>query len=228
MFGGNQITSLETDVFSRLTGLTYLALGGNQITSIESGTFNGLSGVTYLDLTSNQISSIDSSDLNGLSGLQALDLSHNQITSFVGDAVDSFTDLWELYLGWNQITSFESGAFDALPHLDPLDLQFSCNTIGYEAIAYPGSTTATDNDGCIAISGTDAAGFITNLESKGYSQTGDYEVGTGALSFNYPGISNQLLAPVIMQSNNPNNYAQAYYQNKVEVQYESGTEITYS
>ena len=49
----NQITSIESGVFTGLGSLTELSLNSNQITSIESGVFTGLGNLTFLTLQDN-------------------------------------------------------------------------------------------------------------------------------------------------------------------------------
>ncbi len=229
----NQITHLERDEFTGLSAMTYLGLYSNQITDIASGAFLGLAGVTEVDLNTNQLASIENSDFNGLSGMTTVRLNANQITAIhSGDFKWLWWTLIALYLQNNQINFIESGTFlswNWFSKLNTLNLNPNCYTSGTTTIPFKVSWSATiNNTNCVPISGTASSDFITALGSKWYSLSNNYYIGNKSISFNYFSATNTLLAPVTMQSTNPNSYTQAYYQDKAEVQYESWTIITYS
>ena len=162
--------------------------------------------------------------------------------SITGIATDTFINHHNLtgylYLDSNQLTSIESGAFAGLSSLTTLYLGYNCNTNGTETITSttPSRSATINKANCIPINTTDVTGFINQLTTQGlypYILNNPYYIGgyIGAMSFNNPNANNQILAPVIMQS--------YYYEDNnrrdwildatpVEIQYESGTHITYS
>ena len=78
----------------------------------------------------------------------------------------------------------------------------------------------------------DSATFNNELINKWYSIGGgllslgsDYHVWYRALEFSN---ANQLVSNVVMQSTNDNGYSDAYYTSPLEVQYASGTSLTYN
>ena len=166
--------------------------------------------------------------------------------SITGIATDTFINHHNLTgylnLNSNQLTSIESGDFAGLSSLTTLYLNYNCNTNGTETITSttPSRSATIDKANCIPINTTDVTDFInqltTQLTTQGlypYILNNPYYIGgyIGAMSFNNPNANNQVLAPVIMQS--------YYYEGNnrrdwildatpVEIQYESGTHITYS
>ena len=166
-------------------------------------------------------------------------LSSKSITGIATDTFINHHNLTEyLNLDSNQLTSIESGAFAGLSSLTTLYLGYNCNTNGTETITSttPSRSATINKANCIPINTTDVTDFINQLITQGlypYILNNPYYIGgyIGAMSFNNPNANNQVLAPVIMQS--------YYYEDNnrrdwildatpVEIQYESGTRITYS
>ncbi|AHB41806.1 hypothetical protein P148_SR1C00001G1027 [candidate division SR1 bacterium RAAC1_SR1_1] len=228
----NQINSIESGDFNGLSSLIFLDLSTNQINSIESGDFNGLSSLNELYLSYNQINSIEVSGFSGLPSLMYLYLDNNQLLSIDVGNFYELDNLNGLSLNKNFISSITSNVFDNLLNLWDLSLSSIC-TDNPGIIAYPNGSTETNNNYCSVINSTNQIDFITELTKEVmdgkitlalYSLSGNYYTGTYAISFT-PGITNEILVDIIMQSPT-SNYTQDYYLNNVEVQYDSGTLLT--
>ncbi|XP_071944551.1 uncharacterized protein [Antedon mediterranea] len=69
---GNDISSLEGDVFQDLKQLKYLNIHGNGLKSIGKGTFFGLSKLQYLNMSGNNIGNVDKLIFKDLMSLKTL------------------------------------------------------------------------------------------------------------------------------------------------------------
>ena len=92
-----------------------VSLFNNQITAINSGVFTGLTALQTLILHSNLFTTINIGVFTGLTVLQALDLTYNQHIPAINSGVfTGLTALQTLYLQYNPTSQFEVGAFAGL------------------------------------------------------------------------------------------------------------------
>ncbi|MCX6822567.1 MAG: leucine-rich repeat protein, partial [candidate division SR1 bacterium] len=246
--GSNRISSLKKNAFYTLPNLSYLGLYNNQLKSIDTSTFYGLDNINQLDISSNQITSIQTQamkpltslheldannnqiaslskiDLNGLDNLGVLGLGSNQITTIPGDFFNGLGSLSTLYLDWNPLISFNGANIPS--GVTNLNISNACNTNGTQTIEFNQTATSIDSNRCVLIISDIASDFSGALVNKGYSKDNNgYYVGNYPISFNDEN-TDIILVPTIMESSNSNGYSQDYYQNKVQAQFDAGTEIT--
>lgn len=139
----NGLTSIENGLFSGLTKLTDLSLNENNLSSIANGVFSGLSSLTYLNLNRNRLTSMGSSLFSGLTSLLSLDLSGNLIKSIFSGLFDALTSLVNLYLNSNEITILENGVFNKLTRLVTLFLSTN-QLVSIDVIIFSGLTNLTN------------------------------------------------------------------------------------
>ncbi|KAJ9574817.1 hypothetical protein L9F63_008016, partial [Diploptera punctata] len=141
----NNISILDSGVFSELGTLLYLNLSENTLVSVDSQCFEGLNKLEQLDLSRNAISVLESaifSELGqllrlnmsnnnlkyinatcftGLKTLQLLDLSMNSISILEGAIFSDLTELLRLNLSENRLETLNSECFRGLTRLQQLD-----------------------------------------------------------------------------------------------------------
>ena len=121
----NQITKIESDVFSKLVQLRELRMTYNAILTLESGAFNGLMNLVKLTLFNNNINTLPGGVFSPLVRLQSLDLSKNNLYT-IQTAMDRFTSLVALVylnLADNQCSFFQADLFKPLLSLKYLHLE---------------------------------------------------------------------------------------------------------
>ena len=110
---------------AHLAAITELDLSGQEITSLPSNNFNGLTGLTRLDLSHNELTTgvLFPRHFNSLTSLTFLDLSHNELTlNFQSASVfQGLTELTELRLNDNQLGNLNIGG-NLLGHLTKLEV----------------------------------------------------------------------------------------------------------
>ncbi|KAG5880968.1 hypothetical protein JTB14_018697 [Gonioctena quinquepunctata] len=77
----NNISEINSGVFSNLSNLRYMNLQYNNIPSIPTGLFSDMSALVVLNLTHNQLEQFGHGSFGNLENLLTLDISHNKITS---------------------------------------------------------------------------------------------------------------------------------------------------
>lgn len=239
----NKITTIEEWYFNGLGSLNILYLGLNQITSLASNSFSGLSSLEKLYLENNNIISLETNDFNGLDSLSELYLHNNDIVTIEDSTFNWLTSLTSLYVFDNQLVSIDTLDMSNLANLTTVSFLSNCNHNGWrwEINYFPGMYAQTDSDNCVPVANNNsynASTFITNLESKGYITDGNnyyvwiksinlntYQSGDKSVGYTTE-YANTILADIVMQSVNLNNYEEEYYQYPVEIQYEEWTTIT--
>ena len=156
----NNITTIEADVFAKLSQCRQLYLDHNQISSIETRAFNGLKVLIRLKLEFNmlgmlstnmflslkncerlwlheaQISEIDTGSFNGLNKLKFLFLHENLLTTLRPGMFQGLEALTILGLNDGNISHIENGTFANLNNLDRLLLNENELTILCPGIFY--------------------------------------------------------------------------------------------
>ena len=121
----NQITKIESDVFSNLVQLRELRMTYNAILTLESGAFNGLINLVKLKLNSNNINTLPGGVFSPLVRLQSLDLGKNNLYTIQAgkDRFTSLVALVYLNLADNQCSFFQPDLFKPLLSLKYLHLE---------------------------------------------------------------------------------------------------------
>ena len=130
---GNQITSIDPDIFNGLTSLRHLNLNDNQLTLIELGVFNGLTNLQELYLNSNHVESIELGAFNELTNLRNLNLDNNHLTSIVSGVFNGLDNLQFLDLANNRLTSLPDITY-LTSLLDANGLNIAYNYIDYNLL----------------------------------------------------------------------------------------------
>ncbi|CAF0717425.1 unnamed protein product [Adineta steineri] len=113
----NQITLLETNVFSYLVNLRLLKLEHNQIRSITAHIWTGLYRLKYLDLSHNYIENITQAFYSGyLNELNHLKITSNNLSQIGSCEFLSLKRLTKLNLSGNNITTLDTCSFHGLQH----------------------------------------------------------------------------------------------------------------
>jgi Leucine-rich repeat (LRR) protein len=111
----NQLTILETDVFSYLVNLRLLKLEHNQIYSISAHAWTGLYRLKYLDLSHNYIDNITQTFYSGyLNELNHLKITSNNLSQIGSCEFLSLKGLTKLNLSGNNITTIDICSFYGL------------------------------------------------------------------------------------------------------------------
>ena len=97
---GTNLSELQTDDFSGLTGLTKLNLQENKLTSLPDGISEDLPALTWLNLSNNHFTTIPL-QLFTLSNLTYLNLENNELSGEIPEGLSNLTNLTELYLNDN-------------------------------------------------------------------------------------------------------------------------------
>lgn len=119
--GYNNLTHIQSMLFSRAVQLMEINLEANQIQRIEDFAFNGLYQLYYLSLSRNHIVTLSSSVFSGAMHLIELRLEHNLISTLEPGVFD-LPDLMFLYLSNNQLKTLPGECFKNT-QLIGLDLQ---------------------------------------------------------------------------------------------------------
>jgi Leucine-rich repeat (LRR) protein len=113
----NQLTILETDVFSYLVNLRLLKLEHNQIYSITPQVWTGLYRLKYLDLSHNYLDNITQTFYSGyLNELNHLKITSNNLSQIDQCEFLSLKGLTKLNLNGNNITTVDICSFYGLRH----------------------------------------------------------------------------------------------------------------
>ena len=113
----NQLSLLESDVFSYLVNLRLLKLEHNHIYSISAHAWTGLYRLKYLDLSHNAIENITQAFYSGyLNELNHLKITSNNLTQLGPCEFLSLKSLGKLNLNGNNITMIDSCSFHGLRH----------------------------------------------------------------------------------------------------------------
>ena len=123
----NNITSIPSRAFSKLSKLQTLNLNHNNIQSIEAFAFDGLECITKLQLRKNQLKALESNSFANIPCLQNLTLAYNVIEQISEDAFDGTTAIRRLVLDGNSFTTVPSVGHQ--PYLNELHL-FTNNIVG--------------------------------------------------------------------------------------------------
>ena len=110
---------------AHLAAITELDLSFQEITSLPSNNFNGLTGLTRLDLSNNELTTgvLFPRHFNSLTSLTFLDLSHNELRLNLpsSSVFQGLTELTELRLNDNQLGNLNIGG-NLLGHLTKLEV----------------------------------------------------------------------------------------------------------
>ncbi|KAK7873516.1 hypothetical protein R5R35_008778 [Gryllus longicercus] len=118
----NLITSIPSDVFSRMSKLKHLYLFKNKIAAIPDGTFAHLSALIDLTLQMNPNIQLSSGSFQGLSHLQYLDLSFNELRNLPAGLFTPLPQLRKLVLSKNKLTTLPANTFSSLNALKELTM----------------------------------------------------------------------------------------------------------
>lgn len=123
---GNQIKTIDEDVFTGLPNLLYLNLRKNEIERLNKNMFRGLRSLSVLDLSRNHIKSVEPGSFRHLYSLNVLNLYNNFISNLERASFEGLASLKTLNLGWNKIQNVTKFSFADLPiTLDYLYLEFN-------------------------------------------------------------------------------------------------------
>jgi hypothetical protein len=126
---GNQLTSIESGVFSELTNLGSLVLNGNQLSNLESGAFSGLANlrwlglshntaITELDLANADLSSLTYFDVEGNANISSVSLRNTAVSQVaLATLLDGGED-WTIGIG----------ELDDIAHMDLSGIDFASIT----------------------------------------------------------------------------------------------------
>jgi Leucine-rich repeat (LRR) protein len=120
--GGNRISRLTAEDFSRLVALNELFLNDNVITLIEPAAFQNLSQLQFLWLQRNQIPRLEAGDFTGLLGLETLRLDDNVISVIAQGTFGDLSTLRELNLNSNRLSQVNTESFEGLTNLIRLNI----------------------------------------------------------------------------------------------------------
>ncbi|XP_020374252.2 toll-like receptor 22 [Rhincodon typus] len=118
---GNNLNSLNNDVFNSCVHLEHLDLSLNKLKNISSSVFNNSVSLRLLSLARNELTVVPRAIL-GARGLESLDLGFNQIERINSLDFISLAKLKQLFLVGNKITKIESSSFSGLIQLTELQL----------------------------------------------------------------------------------------------------------
>ena len=119
---GNGLSALPAGVFDDLTSLTRLYLHGNGLSSLPSGVFDKLTGLTLLRLHDNSLDALPAGVFDKLTGLTTLHLYDNSLSALSAGVFDKLTSLTTLALEDNSLDALPAGVLDNLTSLTTLDL----------------------------------------------------------------------------------------------------------
>ena len=118
----SSLTTLKSDDFADLTGLTTLHLHDNALSALPAGVFDDLTGLTQLLLKANALSSLPAGVFDKLTSLTTLGLYDNALSALPAGVFDKLASLTELTLYDNALSSLPAGVFDKLTSLSVLYL----------------------------------------------------------------------------------------------------------
>ena len=111
--------------FAGLEKLQYLDLSVNNVSVLDSAVFSELGGLLRLNLSGNALQSLDSQCFAGLDKLEQLDLSRNLISVLESAVFGSMRQLLRLNMSRNSLESLDSKCFTGLEKLQQLDLSIN-------------------------------------------------------------------------------------------------------
>ena len=117
------LTTLKSDDFADLTGLTKLYLYYNNLSALPAGVFGKLTKLTELTLNDNNLSTLSASVFDDLISLTVLFLNDNSLSSLPAGVFDKLAKLTQLTLDGNNLSSLSAGVFDKMISLTTLDLK---------------------------------------------------------------------------------------------------------
>lgn len=226
----NQLKSMDSKLFDDLPNLQSLNLSFNQLTTLGVWVFSLLHNVTYLNLGYNSISSFPSGIFGWLSSLYSLYFHNNRITNINASLFEWLNSLADLQIWNDPIETISPGIFNGLNSLISVSLSSNCASDWTQYIAsIRWYDIVLDNTYCVPVVGGDPRDFMTALSAHGYAYNANWYVQWSAsIWLNASWAVSTILVPLVMASQNPNMYSEDYYQNKVEVQYEIWTNITWN
>ena len=118
----NDITTLQSNVFSGFTDLETIDIDHNDINTIQPGAFSGVP-TFWLDLQSNKLTEIRADMWDGQNSVLVLILSYNRITTVESAAFRGLTKLGSLTLKNNRIAQLKGDEFQGLGKLTALHLE---------------------------------------------------------------------------------------------------------
>ncbi|XP_065193470.1 uncharacterized protein LOC135824689 [Sycon ciliatum] len=123
----NQLSILESNIFSELANVSHLLLHHNNITLIDYAAFNssGPRRMQHLNLGHNMLSSLPANVFQSIKTLRTLSLDHNLLSSLPNDIFRPFTILRQLFLNHNRLASFPNRTVETLKKLDLSHNQFT-------------------------------------------------------------------------------------------------------
>ena len=121
----NDIDTIPTRAFLKLSKLQSLDLRRNKIWRVESLAFEGLVNLTVINLSLNIIDRIPTQAFLKLSKLQSLNLLDNQIRTFDPLAFEGLGNLIDINLSKNNISTIPTHALSMLSKLESLDLSWN-------------------------------------------------------------------------------------------------------
>ncbi|XP_035662014.1 uncharacterized protein LOC118406219 [Branchiostoma floridae] len=124
----NNISLLNSEMFSQLINLTFLSMTNNYIVDLESGVFESLMSLEDLKLDNNNIEKIPNGAFSGLVNLRSLYLDFNNIHIISAGAFSVMTNLERLYLTKNKLRTLHETTFDNLMLLNTLSLNLNSIT----------------------------------------------------------------------------------------------------
>ena len=116
------ITSLKSDDFAGLTGLTRINLSSNDLTILPDDIFDGLTGLTRINLSSNDLMILPDDIFDGLTALTEINLENNDLTTLPAGIFEGLTALTEINLENNDLTTLPAGIFEGLTALTEINL----------------------------------------------------------------------------------------------------------
>ncbi len=118
------VTGLQVEDFSGLSGLSLLSLGmNNNLTSLPSGLFTDLESLYNLALTNNGLTSLPPDLFSGLNSLEFFTLHNEHMTSLPPGLFSGLNSLREIEMSSNNLlTSLPPGLFSGLDTLRTLRL----------------------------------------------------------------------------------------------------------
>ena len=119
---GNNITTIPTQAFSKLSKLRSLDLTGIKLRIVEPLAFEGLESLTKLDLSLNDIDTIPTQQFSKLSKLKSLDLLGNKIRIIEPFAFEGLESLTTIDLSSNDIDTIPTQQFSKLSNLQSLKM----------------------------------------------------------------------------------------------------------
>jgi hypothetical protein len=121
----NNISKIETDVFTGLKKLKKLFLAENKLTTLEPGYFHGLAKLLELDLSSNKITILPLSIFDSLKNLKVFKMESNQLKTIeIGSGRSTFS-IKNLNLSNNNLTQVTN--FMRFNNVEKLDLSNNPN-----------------------------------------------------------------------------------------------------